>query len=404
MHSGCSDRPRLNPLDPKNPNTLGKPTGLRVVSMRDTVELRWNRLEVNNLTGFRIYRQKEGESNFAPIAQTSARSFTFRDLGVSFGIVHSYCISALAEEFESSLSDVVSITPGPTFSWVADDQFGALIKLSHDGMHEILRTEIFYSPSRLQIDAKRRCVWVLAGYERTLGRFEMNGLLTTRVKLTAQPVDLAVDPQDGSVWVADTSTTGLMKFDNTGALIDRFESYKKIAALAVHPETSELWVLDRSSFRILILSSTGELRRITKITLQRPSDIDIDERTGKVWIADGTRVMRLDAQGELETFSTLPFRFAYRLAADRTSGACWCIDYSSKIRDSRIIKLAATGEINLPAFEGFDIPQSLAVNPYDGSCLVADTGNHRLVRISSDGRILGFYDQIYSPVDIDTAL
>jgi hypothetical protein len=113
--SGCSDRPRLNPLDPENPNTLGMPTGLNVVSIRDTVTLRWNSIDLPDLSGFRIYRQLQGETGFSSIAETSASINSFHDIGVHFDIVHNYRVSILAPYFESPLSDAVTITPGPTF-------------------------------------------------------------------------------------------------------------------------------------------------------------------------------------------------------------------------------------------------------------------------------------------------
>ncbi len=401
----CSDRPRLNPLDPKNPNTLGRPTGLNVVSMRDTVMLQWDPIDVRDLSGYQIYRQLPGEPRFSAIAQTPAGIFAFHDLGVNFGVTYSYRISALAPNFESPLSDAVTITPGPTFSWVADGSTGDLVKLTHDGMHEILRSGAFFNPFRLQIDAKRGYVWVLEKvFGSELGRLDINGRLAKRFDRIDGPADLAVDESDGSVWVADTLTNGLMKFDSGGMRVTKNDADKKIVALAVHPQTSEVWALSRDSLCVLIFSRDGELRRKASVSLTHPTDLTIDARTGKVWIADGNRVIRLDAQGNPEALSTPPLRFVYRLAADETSGGCWLIDFSTSFGNSRIIKLAPNGALSFSAIPGFDIPASLAANPYDGSCLVADFGNDRLVRISSDGQNRSAYGGIFSPVDVETTL
>jgi sugar lactone lactonase YvrE len=402
LFAACSDRPRLNPLDPQNPNTLGKPTGLNAVSLRDTVTLRWDRLDIRDLSGFRIYRRVEGQARFFPIALASPGANSFRDLGVALGLLHAYRISAVAADFESPLSDSTTIMPGPTFSWVADASSGELIKLTHDGVHEILRTGAFGRPFRLQIDAPRGYVWVIDRFGGLFARVEMNGRFTTSRTRILGPADLAIDSADGSVWVADSLTNGLMKFDSDGVLIRSFENYKKISALAVHPATAELWALDRASLRVLIFSRAGELRAATPAILQRPSDIDIDGRTGKVWIADGNRVLRLNAQGQPEQLAAAQFRFVYRIAADEISGGCWLIDYSTAIRGSDVIKLNSAGEALLTS-KGFDIPENLAVNPFDGSCLVADFGNGRVVRLSADGRGLSFYNRVFSPVDVDTA-
>jgi DNA-binding beta-propeller fold protein YncE len=405
LFSGCSDRPRLNPLDPKNPNTLGRPTGLNVISMRDTVMLRWDRLDLRDLSGFQIYRQLQGDPGFSPIAQTPPGIYSYRDVRAKFDTMHSYRISALAPDFESPLSNAVTITPGPTFSWVADGRSGDLIKLTHDGTHEILRSGAFPSSFRLQIDAQRGYIWVLEEFRGSeLGRLDINGRNVRRFESIGGPADLAVNQSDGSVWVADTLTNGLMKFNSDGTRAIKNEAYKRIVALAVHPQTHEVWVLSRDSQRVLIFSPTGELRRQASDSLQRPRDIDIDGRTGKVWVADGTHVIRLDAEGNQETLSPQTFRFVYRLSADEVSGGCWLIDYSTSFRDSRLVKLAPDGALSFPEILGFDRPESLAANPYDGSCLVADYGNDRLVRVSADGQSLSAYGRISLPVEVETSL
>lgn len=397
----CADRKRLNPLDPENPGTLGEPTGLSVTSVRDTVTLRWDRLALRDLSGFRIYRRREGETRFFAIALAPPAG-SFRDLGVTFGLPHAYRISAVAESFESPLSDSVRITPGPTFSWVADASTNDLIALSHDGQHETLRAAAFGQPQRLRIDAKRRQVWVIDRFGGEFGRVTLNGQRTLNTKRILGAWDLAVDKTDGSIWVADSLTNGLLKFDSTGALGKTLESYKQLVALAVHPQTAELWALDRATLRVRIFSRAGELRRTLPVALQRPLDIDIDGRTGKVWIADGRRVLRLNANGDEEQLPPAAYRLAYRVAADEISGGCWVIDFSTAIRGSDVVKLSAAGEI-LFTGKGFDLPERVAANPYDGSCLVADYGNGRLVRLSASGRVEGTYDRIFSPLDVDTA-
>jgi DNA-binding beta-propeller fold protein YncE len=377
---------------------------LNVISIRDTVMLQWDRLELNDLSGFQIYRQLQGESRFSPVAQALSGIFSYLDVPAKFDTTRSYRISALAPNFESPLTDAVTITPGPTFSWVADGRTGDLVKLTHDGMHEILRSGAFFSPFRMQIDAQRGYVWVLEEYfGSALGRLDMNGRNARRFDQIDGPADLAVDKTDGSVWVADTLTNGLMKFNSDGTRAMRKETYKKIVALAVHPQTHEVWALSRDSLRVFIFTQTGVLRRRANVSLQRPRDIDIDSRTGKVWIADGTRVIRFDADGNLEALSSPAFRLVYRLSADEVSGGCWLIDYSTAVGDSRIVKLAPDGAPRFSA-TGFDIPESLAANPHDGSCLVADFGNSRLVRISADGQSREAYNRIAFPLEVDTTL
>jgi hypothetical protein len=67
---------------------------------------------------------------------------------------------------------------------------------------------------------------------------------------------------------------------------------------------------------------------------------------------------------------------------------CWAIDWNIESNNTKIVKISNTGT-KLFEISGFTGPQSLDVDPYDGSCLVADTGNFRVVKISSEGDIIG---------------
>jgi sugar lactone lactonase YvrE len=400
--SSCSDRPRLNPLDPKNPNTLGRPTGLSVISMRDTVMLQWDRLDLRDLSGFLIYRRLDNEPSFAIIDTTLPGTFSYREVGAKYDTARSYRISALAPDFESPPTEAVTITPGPTFSWVADGSNGNLVKLTHDGVHEILRSGAFFNPFRLQIDSARGYIWVLENsFGSELGRLDLNGRNVRRLARLNSPTDLAVDKSDGSIWVADTLANGLLKFNRDGEPVKKNEAYKKIVALAVHPKTHEVWALDRYNTRVLIFAPAGELRLQAGDSLQRPRDIDIDG-TGNAWIADGARVIRLDAESKQKTLSPEAFRFVYRLAADKKNGGCWLIDDSTATGHSRVVKLAPDGAF-LFSKSGFRRPEGLAANPHDGSCLVADSGNNRLVRISAGGEKLSVYNRIFLPIEVETS-
>jgi hypothetical protein len=50
--------------------------------------------------------------------------------------------------------------------------------------------------------------------------------------------------------------------------------------------------------------------------------------------------------------------------------------------------------------DGFYDAQSILANRFNGGCLIADTGNGRVIRLSSDGQILNTLDGFLTPWDL----
>ena len=53
-----------------------------------------------------------------------------------------------------------------------------------------------------------------------------------------------------------------------------------------------------------------------------------------------------------------------------------------------MVKLSPSGELLLRVEGEFHQPYSVAVNPTDGSCWVADTYGYRVVKLSRQGEVL----------------
>ena len=83
----CSDREPLNPLDPNNPFTAGKPTGLRLLPIQSTVKIIWNPIDVNDLTFYAVYKGVSGSEMFKRW-EVSPDSTFILDTNVSFFDFH----------------------------------------------------------------------------------------------------------------------------------------------------------------------------------------------------------------------------------------------------------------------------------------------------------------------------
>ena len=74
---GCSRRSRSNPLDPLNSETYGRPTGLIAGSDKHQVTLQWDRLILDRLEGFNIYRRQEDQWTYEHIDFVSSEFNAF---------------------------------------------------------------------------------------------------------------------------------------------------------------------------------------------------------------------------------------------------------------------------------------------------------------------------------------
>ncbi len=410
LAAGCSDRPRTNPLDPANPETGGRPVGVTVVSILDTIEVRWQAVPLRDLSGYNLYRQRSGETAPSLLAQVDARQTRYRDVGVVYGVLHSYQISARVQAFESPLSAPATITPGPTLLWVADFDDRSVVKLSHDGRHEILRSFVQLSPFRLTVDRQRGSLWALVSDRpsRTKGhlvRFTLDGGPVGSYGQFVGMVGLALDPASGHVWVADSLGEGLMRFDAEGRLLAQRKNVPKISAVAYNSFMRELWATSVSEGQLLRFASQplqDSLRmEVRPLFTGRPLALEVYQRTGAIWVALGDSVMWQSVDGRPSRKANVTFRYASQLAVNQLTGECWVIDESRDFfRDSRVVKLNAAGERQFEV-NGFDRPQALAVNPFDSSCYVADTLRGRIVIISASGAVQPVFFDLYSPYDVE---
>ena len=79
----CSDREPLNPLDPDNPNTEGKPTGLHLLPIQKAVQIAWDPVDVTGLAHYSVFRENTGETSTL-LANVSAELTSYLDTSVHY--------------------------------------------------------------------------------------------------------------------------------------------------------------------------------------------------------------------------------------------------------------------------------------------------------------------------------
>jgi len=92
--TGCSGRKRTNPLDPENPQTEGRPIGLRILSDGNRVQLSWDRVEIPGITGYQVYRKAVHEASAVTAGLVRGNLPEFSESGLPMGVRQDYWVQA----------------------------------------------------------------------------------------------------------------------------------------------------------------------------------------------------------------------------------------------------------------------------------------------------------------------
>ncbi|RKY80445.1 hypothetical protein DRQ12_01100 [candidate division KSB1 bacterium] len=391
---GCAERQRANPLDPRNPETHGKPTGLQVCSDYKGVTLKWQRLNFEALVGYNIYRKSGYEKNFKKIAVVHPDSNTYFDRDIQYEVRYRYCISYQLKEYESSVSDEVSIVPGPSFIWVVFKNCGQVAKLTHDSSHRVFQVGGMGFPSIIAVDKIDNGVWVSDPYWRLIYRLDKEGTITKQISDVGWSVALAVDTIRNVLWVADAENHKIQRIDTNGIILQQITDFEYPSCLALDMRSGACWVTDSSLKKVTKLTSQGAVEQVVFLSAP-PYAISVYQKDGSCWIADSCEVTQISAAGVVLQYLK-GFNCATRISVDQETGSCWVLDFGTDGYDAKLVRLSPQGE-KLFQVEGLAYPQSIAVDMTDQTCVVADTYNYRVVKISREGELVGEWNTNCTP-------
>jgi len=391
----CTDRERSNPLDPKNPETLGGPTGLNVISIQDTVFLNWDAIKLNDLAGYQIYRSSEADTGFVSHAFVSAPSNTFKEFGLACGVEYEYQISASGDNFEGWRSEVVKIIPGPTFTWVTEGLSQQVIKLTHDSKHIILRTDRFSTIIDIEPNPLTGDLWVLdifAGIEFSLKRITPNGKIDERFIDFDRPTDASLDYDSNTIWVADPPQSTVTKLDSVGNTLFTLSTFTTPILVTTDQRNGNCWVVDAQTNTVSRILSDGTEVIKSSVQFDSIASMEVNSETGSVWLVDGTKVVKIDENGSLLLEINSPLTSPEKLAINENSGDVWIINESP----ANLYKFSSSGEMLLDVAGPFT-PTDISVNLFDNNVLVSDVFGHTVYRLSAEGEILSSFKDLIFP-------
>ncbi len=395
----CSDRERSNPLDPRNPNTQGRPTGLTAYAMERKVYLRWDAIAFKDLQAINIYRKTNDDSIFTRIGQTLTSSYV--DDAVQYGIRYEYYVTAQVDGYESAPSNTVHCTPGPTFTWVSDYQAGSVVCLTHDLQTEIMRFGALYYPQVIDVSSKERSVWVAVRYEKQVLKINRFGEITAARPNMESVVDICVDTTMLDVWIAQKNPGRLTRLDSYGALGATTPLLEEPRAIVSPNNSGICWVLDGGDGTLKAFDLAGRRLTVTERLFTRPMDLVYVPHTRTFWVADSSAIIQCDHRGAPTGLKVEPFYYVSLLAYDHQNRCLWAIDWERWGEPSKLIKIDQNGRI-LWSLSAFSYPLCVAANEYDGSCFVGDAGydHYGLFRVSPDGQEITMIGRFYLPVSI----
>jgi len=389
----CTDRERSNPLDPKNPETKGRVSGVRVYSQERRVTIRWDRLNMDGVQAIQIYRKAGMDSAFARVG-TASSSYFYIDSTVTYGFNYEYYVTALVAGYESPPSQHVHIVPGPTYTWVADVESGYLTRLTHDLQYHVFEFGILSFPCLLAVSPQERSAWVYSRFSESIYKVNRVGHPDVQLHQYQHITHMAVDTLSHELWFSISEQGSLILLDSLGRQLIVSKEIHRPSRLAVDSRHHVCYVIDDATHDIFKVSDDGRvLDRLQGLT--SPQDIVFVPLAQTLWVADSTRILAYDLAGNPTGLEINNFFFASLIAYDFVRDMYWLVDLEPVGQNASLVKVSGDGRTLFELAE-FMHPTSIAVNEFDGSCMVSDIGAAHLYKVSHDGKKLVVGD-FYAP-------
>ncbi|MBI5709351.1 MAG: hypothetical protein HZC42_03480 [Candidatus Eisenbacteria bacterium] len=386
--AGCSTRARLNPFDPANPGTGGRPAGFVAMAGYSAVTLRWQAVTNGDLLGYQVFRRLDGDSAFQELTGLlPARTTTLGDFGTANGVAHHYRLYFVFTRGLGTLPAEDAATPGPMRPWIADYTTGQLVRLTPDSRH--IAESVGYpgaaGPSAVEVAPASGRVWACGPAGDVMIYDPADG--TTRLigSGASSPVALALDRQDGSVWVADAGAGEVRHFDANGAPAPpgALAPLATPLSLALDPGDRSLWVVEADGNRVRKYAADGV--PLGAATVDAPSRVAVDAVTHEAWVTSlqGARVVRL-SRGVVPQDTVEGFGGPIGVAVDGERGRVWVADAAG----DQVVALRRDGSVEFRV-GGQAQPRELAVDPYSGEAWVTLASAGAVSRLSPAGAEIG---------------
>ena len=394
--SGCGDRARTNPLDPRNPRTGGRPLGFVAIAGAARVELRWQALNSTGVLGFRLERRSPGDPNFHQLGELNPPGSTGTlDNDVRNDLTSTSRLTVVLNDGSNASQPAeANARPGPELIWVADPGADFVLRLSPDGRNVVLGLSNLQTVNRIAVDPERGELWVSEPFEGRVRLFSPAGIALGTFPGFASPNALSVDYAAHAVWVANEQSGVVMRVNSLGQTEAASPSFAlPTDVLAVFDSTA--WVVEQAGARLRHIGRDGGVLTTTSGFVD-PRRAAIDFLDGSVWVSDysGGKVVHVGRDGqEIDTFPG--FDHPYGIGVDPGRGLVWIgLDGADALS---AIDRTGTERVRV---EGVSRPRGLAVNARTGEVGVTAFGSGEVLLVSPSGAVLERNPSLQAPVDV----
>ncbi len=398
--AGCADRPRSNPLDPRNPDTGGGPTGFAAVAGNNRVTLAWQAPpNPARLGGFLLERRVHGTSSYAPLVPVLTPAATgFGDSLAVNDTEYDYRLSYVLASGAVSGTQVERVArPGPEVVWVADPGVDEVVRMSPDGRARVLTLNGNVACNRIAVQLSGGEVWASSPLEGLVRVFGPDGTSRGGFSGLNEPNALAVDPTSRTAWVCEEGppTPTARRWASDGTLGATGPAFGLPSDVAIVPGGGA-WIVDELNARVLRVDFAGNVADTVHVPLD-PRRIARDVLDGSVWVTcySAGDVVHISAAGVvLATYGG--FVGPYGVDVDEFRGVVWVgLD-----NENAVVALHTSNGTQAARAEPVSRPRSIAVNDRTGECFAAAIASHELVRIGADGTVLSRESEFDAPFDV----
>jgi len=398
----CSERDRDNPFDPSG----DIPLNLRARTIDESVELSWNNPDIVDYTGFNLYRKTEGsEQTFSRIAELPRITRNFTDTTISYGSTYIYFLRVASGSLESRPSEAVDVTPGPGSYWIVDETSYQIRKVSYDLSYTFLAIDTYPAmPTDMAISNSLETGVILYNRFSKVQEINLSANLKNEYQQIEYPYAVAYDSIGTLFWIVDSSGY-LYSLDTQSNVVRNISaSLSKPIAIDIAPKNNLISVVDVGSKEIVQFNRSGvRVNTISSINgkpLEGPYRFVIDEKHERCWLVDGNSFIdyiytkSLDDQTFFLADSALN---AGDIEVSLSSENAWYVSFDRS--ESVVLQLSAEGTRQLELAYFFN-PFDIQVNPYDGSLIVVDSWNGRILHYDGSNRLIGEMKNLIFPVKV----
>ncbi len=270
--------------------------------------------------------------------------------------------------------------------WVADYEGGRIARIAHDHSLAVDRLEPSqYQPRGISANTSDGSCWVAEAGGGLL-RVSLDGveLLRDRHFMIAC---VSTNSVDGSCWAGvigggTASANAVYHFGQGAIPLWHRSGFLRVSSVCVNAADHSCWVADQDADLVMHFDVYGS--GVLQAAVDSPRCISVNAFDASVWIASadeahGTSSVSHLAEDGTVLWTSDAFSEASSVAANPTDGSCWVADWGTR----EVIHLAEDGA-ELGRVTGLGHSR-VSVSPVDGSCWACDEANGQVVHLGVSG-------------------